>query len=65
MKTSRQPRSRALTAAALTVASALTAGPALAADALYDRTFMLAADARCGLFAAPVRAALTSAALQA
>lgn len=65
MNTSRQPRSRAVTAAALTVAAALTAGPALAADALYDRTFMLAADARCGLFAAPVRAALTSAALQA
>lgn len=65
MKTSRQPRPRALTAAALTLAAALAAGPVLAADALYDRTFMLAADARCGLFAAPVRAALTSAALQA
>ena len=45
--------------------TALTAAPAVAADAHYDRAFMLAADARCDLFAPPVRVALTAATLQA
>lgn len=65
MRTSRQARSRPLIAAAVAALTALTAGPASAADPHYDRAFVLAADARCGLFAPPVRAALTSATLQA
>ncbi|HEV2081897.1 MAG TPA: hypothetical protein VGR32_05505 [Brevundimonas sp.] len=65
MRTSRQPRSRLPAAAVVAAVTALSAAPAAAADAHYDRAFMLAADARCGLFAPPVRAALTSATLQA
>lgn len=61
MKSSRQARIASVLAAAV----ALTAGVAQAADPHYDRAFMLAADARCGLFAPPVRAALASATMQA
>jgi hypothetical protein len=64
MKTARQPRlTLALTGAVALLAT--TGGAARAADPHYDRAFMLAADARCGLFAPPVRAALRSATLQA
>ena len=65
MKTRRQPRPLAAAALAASLIAALTPGVAQAAEPHYDRAFVLAADARCGLFAAPVRAALTSATLQA
>jgi hypothetical protein len=56
------------TTAAVALASALLASPALAAGpsgALYERTLMLDADRRCGLFAPDVRSALTASRLQA
>lgn len=55
-------------AVATAVAGLLLAGSAQAADAdraFYERAFVLAADARCDLFEAPVAAALTSARAQA
>ncbi len=65
MKTTRQARTRALPAVLTAAALALTAGAAQASGPHYDRAFVLAADAKCGLFARPVREALTSATLQA
>jgi hypothetical protein len=65
MKTTRKPPMAGTTAMAAALTLALTAGAATAADPHYDRAFMLAADARCGLFDRPVTAALASATLQA
>lgn len=65
MNSRRQARPRSPLAALIGMVATLSASPALANEPHYDRAFMLAADARCGLFAAPVRAALTSATLQA
>lgn len=52
-------------ALALALAVGGAPAPAKAADPLWDRTFMVEADARCALFAAPVRTALQAAAVQA
>ena len=57
-------RTQAALAAALALLApgAAAAGPA---DAFYERTFVIAADARCDLFPAPTAAALAAAAAQA
>ena len=58
-----------MTKAILLAAAAALAGPAAAwaepADTYYERAFVVAADARCGLFAPAVDAALTAATAQA
>lgn len=51
-----------IAAAVLATPAAAWAGPA---DTYYERAFVVAADARCGLFEAPVEGALTVAAAQA
>lgn len=58
--TGRAARRGAAGCAALGLALALAAAPALAgpADLYFERSVMTAADRRCGLFSAPVRAAL-------
>lgn len=61
-------RTQALIAAAL-IAAPVAAGPGMAgaapADRYYERSFVLAANARCGLFQPQLTAALTAAAWQA
>lgn len=51
-------------ALALALAVGAAAAPAQAADPLWDRTFMVEADARCALFEGPVRTALRAGAAQ-
>ena len=59
----------AIAAKAVFLAAAALAGPAIAwtgpADTFYERAFVVAADARCDLFAPQVGAALTAATAQA
>src|SRR5262245_35622564 len=50
---------------ALAVAAAPAARAAAASDLYYERTVMVAANARCGLFAPPVASALAAAQAQA